>query len=74
MSKAINLEVELNAVWQAQTLEGKKVAMRTLIEKSHAKAETKRKALIEVDRATSVNKLDKFAFNYMASGEGMKVL
>ena len=60
-------------VFKATTLDGKKTAMLQLIDESHAKTETKSKARSQVEAIKSVVKMDSFAFNYMASGEGMKV-
>lgn len=67
-----NLEVFVKAVWNATTPATKREAMVELINNSHAKAETKRKALEQVDRL-SMGKMDKFAVNYMMSGEGLSV-
>jgi hypothetical protein len=70
---AKDLTVEIQAVFAAQTLDEKKSAMRTLIERSVAKPETKSDAYRTIEVLQSKTKLDFFAFNYMASGEGMKV-
>ncbi len=69
-----DLTSEIQAVFQAKTLESKKAAMTILISNSEAKKETKDKAKRQVEQITSVVRLDQFAFNYMASGEGMKVI
>lgn len=68
-----DLTVEIKAVFAAGDVAAKKQAMRTLIEASHAKEEVKRKAYTDVERMKNTSKIDQFAFNYMASGEGMKV-
>jgi hypothetical protein len=60
-------------VFKASTLSEKKEAMLSLIDESRAKSDTKAKARIEVGKIKSAVKMDSFAFNYMASGEGMKV-
>ena len=60
-------------VFKATTLDGKKAAMAQLIDESHARDETKTKARKQIETIKSVVKMDSFAFNYMASGEGMKV-
>ena len=73
MSKAIDLTNELKAVYASRNLADKKAALGVLIDRSHAKAETKRKALLAVTTLMTAYKLDKFATNYVLSGEGMKV-
>lgn len=67
-----NLETELATVWNAVGIIDKHEAMATLIKNSHAKKATKEKALRDIARMSS-NQLDKFATNFMLSGEGMKV-
>ena len=74
MSKAVDLSQEVQAVWSAKTIDLKKEAMVKLIEKSHAKAETKQNYLTELSKISSSTKLDKLAVNYMMSGEGLKVV
>ena len=74
MSKAIDLTANVQAVYEAKTLDAKKAAMLELIEQSHAKSATKDKARRELVRIGSMTKVDFFATNYMMSGEGMKVL
>ena len=68
-----NLEVYVNAVFVAPTLEKKKEAMYRLIETSHAKKETKKLAKTKVGMLKSNNQVDKYATNYMFSGEGLSV-
>ena len=68
-----NLSNELHTVWAAATLVGKIDAMNKLIENSHAKKETKQKALRQLHSLRLPSKIDTFASNYMLSGEGMKV-
>lgn len=67
-----NLETELKSVWSATDLPSKVAAMTSLINESHAKKTTKEKALRDITRM-SAKQLDKFAVNYMMSGEGMAV-
>lgn len=68
-----DLSKEVTAVYAASTLDAKKAAMISLIESSHAKKETKTLAKIKVSRLPNPKAVDKFATNYMFSGEGMKV-
>ena len=68
-----DLTKEVTAVYTATTLDAKKAAMVALIENSHAKKETKTLAKIKVSRLPNPKAVDKFATNYMFSGEGMKV-
>lgn len=70
---AKNLTNEVQKVWAAHTLEAKKKAMEELINAAHAKTETKRLALTKLSMFKSSNQVDKFAVNFMMSGEGMKV-
>jgi hypothetical protein len=67
-----NLETELKNVWSATDLSSKVEAMTSLINESHAKKATKEKALRDIARMSS-KQIDKFAVNYMMSGEGMGV-
>lgn len=68
-----DLTIDVQTVYAAKTLEGKKVAMLELIEHSVAKNATKVKARSELERIKTSTKVDFFATNYMLSGEGMKV-
>lgn len=68
-----DLTKELESVWTAMSLLAKQEAMAKLIEQSHAKKETKEKALRQLKGINTAFKVDKFATNYMLSGEGMKV-
>lgn len=68
-----DLSNEVQQVFKESTLEGKKQAMLQLIDKSVAKQTTKDDARRTVEALRSLTKLDYFAFNYMASGEGLKV-
>lgn len=74
MSKAIDLTVWVNRVLESADLEDKKTAMINLIDNSHAKKETKTlfKNKVIYTRLSGAQ-LDKMAYNYMLSGEGMKV-
>lgn len=47
--------------------------MNRLIETSHAKKETKKLAMTRVNMLKSNNQVDKYATNYMFSGEGLHV-
>ena len=69
-----DLTKEVTAVCNARSLESKKVAMKALIESSHAKKETKKLSKVKVDMTRSASALDKMATNYLLSGEGLKVL
>ncbi len=68
-----DLTKEVTAVCNARSLESKKVAMKVLIESSHAKKETKKLFNVKVDMIRSTSALDKMATDYLLSGEGMKV-
>lgn len=68
-----DLTKEVTAVCNARSLESKKVAMKVLIESSHAKKETKKLFNVKVDMIRSASALDKMATDYLLSGEGMKV-
>ena len=69
-----NLTEELKAVYTATDFNTKKQAMLTLIDNSHAKKETKIKARLALDTTCRSNySIDKFATNYMLSGEGLKI-
>lgn len=74
MSKVIDLTNWVNRVLESASLEDKKMAMINLIDNSHAKNETKTlfKNKVIYTRLSSAQ-LDKMAYNYMLSGEGMKV-
>jgi len=69
-----NLTEELKAVYTATDLATKKQRMMELIDNSHAKKETKLKARLALDTTCrSPYSVDKFATNYMLSGEGLKL-
>ena len=68
-----NLSNELMAVYNAKTLTEKKNRMQDLIDRSHAKNETKNASKMKLVWCTSKLSVDKFATNYMLSGEGMKI-
>ena len=68
-----DLSKELNAVYKAKTLTLKKNRMQDLIEKSHAKNDTKNVAKMKLVFINSKTGIDQFATNYMLSGEGMKI-
>jgi hypothetical protein len=74
MSKAINLESFIKAVWAAGDLATKKGIAVEMINASHAKAETKEKALRDLQSMVSTKKVDFFVTNYSFSGSGMKVI
>lgn len=74
MSNAIDLTVWVNRVLESSDLDDKKTAMINLIDASHAKKETKTLFKNKVIHTRlSSSQLDKMAYNYMLSGEGMKV-
>lgn len=68
-----DLTAELQTVYNTTDLAEKKKAMIAFINASHAKALTKKQAIASVSKMTSAHVIDKFATNYMFSGEGMKV-
>lgn len=68
----IDLTEEIKAVFTANSDVAKRESLRILIDKSHAKAETKFRALRTVEQIRG-SKLDMFAVNYGMSGEGLKV-
>jgi hypothetical protein len=68
-----NLTDNIKKVYEATTIEGKKLASIELIKESHARDETKRKALVTINNMKSKDRVDIFMTNYMLSGEGMKV-
>lgn len=74
MSKAIDLTVWVNRVLESSDIEDKRAAMINLIDNSHAKKEKKTlyKNKVIYTRMSGAQ-LDKLAYNYMLSGEGMKV-
>ena len=68
-----NLTTEIQDVYAAKNLFEKKEKMQTLIENSHAKKETKKLSLLKLSWCKSNLEVDKFATNYMMSGEGLGV-
>ena len=68
-----DLTEEVKNVWSARSLADKKAAMENLISVAHARKETKALALVRLAALKSTNQVDKFAVNFMMSGEGMKV-
>lgn len=70
----IDLTQEIKAVFTATSEVDKRTNLRIMIEKSHAKKETKIKALREIELIRSGRRLDMFAVNYGMSGEGLKVI
>ena len=68
-----DLTKEINAVYNAKTLTEKKNRMQDLIERSHATNQTKNASKMKLVWCTSKLSVDKFATNYMLSGEGMKI-
>lgn len=74
MSKAIDLTEWVDRVLDSSSVEDKKMAMINLIDNSHAKNETKTLFKNKVIYThMSGRQLDKLAYDYMLSGEGMKV-
>ena len=70
----IDLSQLANSVITAPTLEEKKSAMIAMIENSHAKKTTKTLFMNKVKfTGLSSRQVDKLAYDYMMSGEGMKV-
>lgn len=71
---AVDLTIWVNRVLESSDIEDKRMAMINLIDNSHAKKETKTlfKNKVIYTRMSGAQ-LDKMAYNYMLSGEGMKV-
>lgn len=67
-----NLDSYVQKVWKAETLEKKREAFKELLAVSHAKTETKVKAIRDM-QTMSAKKLDSYASNFSFSGYGMKV-
>lgn len=67
-----DLTKECETVWAAVSLEAKRNAAIKLINGSHAKKETKMKYLRMIPLMKG-HQVDKFAANFMMSGEGLKV-
>ena len=67
-----NLTQEVQNVFDAATREDKIKAMTDLIKASHASKKTK---ILSLQKIVHLNEqsLDRFAANYMLSGEGMSV-
>jgi hypothetical protein len=71
---AIDLTDLVGRVLASRDVESKKEAVLELIEASHAKKETKSLFTNKVKYVNmSAHQLDKLAYDYMLSGEGMKV-
>jgi len=68
----MNLDKYVQQVWKAETTEKKREAFKELLAVSHAKTETKVKALRDI-QALSGKRLDLFATNFAFSGYGLKV-
>lgn len=68
----MNLDKYVQKVWKAETLDKKRTAFKELLAVSHAKTETKVKALREI-QTMSAKRLDSFASNYAFAGYKMKV-
>ena len=60
----LQLDKYLKEIDAATSLDGKKEALVEMINASHAKAETKRKALIIVDTLSHPTKVLQYAYNY----------
>lgn len=71
---AVDLTKQVEKVILATTTEAKKTALLEMIETSHAKKTTK---TLFTNKLMYVNltakQIDKLAYDYMLSGEGMKV-
>jgi hypothetical protein len=74
MTKAIDLTVWVNKVLAERDPNAKKAAMIEMIDQSHAKTTTKNLFRSKVNHTRlSGAQIDKLAYDYMLSGEGMKV-
>jgi hypothetical protein len=69
----LQLDKYLKDIDAATSLDAKKEALVEMINASHAKAETKRKALIIADTLSHPTKVLQYAYNFALSGEGMAV-
>lgn len=71
---SVDLTDYVNKVVVAATAEAKKQALLEMIEASHAKKETKTFFTNKLNYVNLTSRqLDKMAYDYMMSGEGMKV-
>jgi|TARA_R110000822_G_scaffold3972_1_gene16948 hypothetical protein len=70
----LQLDRYLKEIDAANSLDDKKIALVEMIDASHAKAETKRKALIIANALTNPTKVLQYAYNYALSGEGNSVI
>jgi len=70
---AKDLTAFVTFIFNARTLHEKKRIAQQMINESHAKKETKKLALLKLERMNSSSKVEKFCTNYMLSGEGLKV-
>ena len=71
---SVDLTDYVNKVIVATTTEAKKQALLEMIEASHAKTTTKNLFTNKVSYVNlTAKQLDKMAYDYMMSGEGMKV-
>lgn len=69
-----DLTIEARFVFTARSLEEKKIAMKRLVELSHAKLSTKERTLNQLQTIMSTVKMDAFAANYLMKGEGLGVI
>lgn len=70
---AKDLTAFVTEIFNVKSLPEKKQIARQMINESHAKKETKKLALLKLERMNSSSKVEKFCTNYMLSGEGLKV-
>lgn len=70
---AINLDTFVQAVWSTKDVVRKREIAAEMIQASHAKAQTKAKALADLNKL-SPTKIDFFVSNYSFSGAGLKVI
>lgn len=68
-----DLTTDLKAVYACSSVEDKKAALVNMVEHSVATKQTKDKSFKLIEALSSAYKLDKFATNFVLSGEGMKV-
>jgi hypothetical protein len=69
----LNLQPYVDKVWSSTTLEEKRLALKNLVNASHATKKTKALTLLQINKA-SMTKLDSLAINYSLKGEGLGVL
>ena len=70
---SVNLDTFVQAVWATKDMDQKRAIATEMIQASHAKAQTKAKALADLNKL-SPTKIDFFVSNFSFSGSGLKVI